>query len=105
MVSSPMHRLLPIALLSSLCLLSPDRALALDTLRVGLIGGISWTGEVINSGVLPIVPEYVVTKDFTELGNTPGNLISLDNMEQVAPFALVKPSSTWRPKSWRINWT
>ncbi len=90
MVSSPMHRLLPIALLSSLCLFSPDRALALDTLRVGLNGGISWTGEVINSGVLPIVPEYVVTKDFTELGNTPGNLISLDNMEQVAPFALVK---------------
>ena len=85
-----------IVLLGLLCL--PNRAAALDTLRVGINGNISWTGEVINSNVLPIIPEYVVTKDFTEEGNTPGNLISLDNMEQVAPFILVKTAADVAPE-------
>ncbi len=63
---------------------------ALDTLRVGIGGNVSWTGETTYADLSPILPEYKVNRQFTEIGNVPGNLIDLTNLQVVTPRVLVK---------------
>ena len=53
---------------------------ALDTLRVGIGGNVSWTGETTRDDLVSILPEYKVNRQFTEVGNVPGNLIDLTNL-------------------------
>lgn len=87
------HRLVrPPALLSILCgvmLFSAD-LLALDTLRVGNGGNISWAGTVFGAEITTSLPEYKVSRFSTALGNVPGNLIDLSNLDVVSPQLLVK---------------
>ena len=46
--------------------------LALDTLRVGNNGNVSWAGQTFGSVVQPLPAEYKVSRFFTEIGNVPG---------------------------------
>ena len=62
----------------------------LDTLRVGTNGNISWTGTPIGAAVTSIPPEYKVNRFFTEVGNVPGNLIDLSNLDDPLPRVLIK---------------
>ncbi|MSR83139.1 MAG: hypothetical protein EXS58_09475 [Candidatus Latescibacteria bacterium] len=63
---------------------------ALDTLRVGVNGNVSWTGKPFGTQIIPLAPEYKVGKDFTQVGNAPGNLIALQALEGIAPAVLLK---------------
>ena len=63
---------------------------ALDTLRVGIGGNVSWTGETTRDDLVSILPEYKVNRQFTEVGNVPGNLIDLSNLQVVTTRVLVK---------------
>ena len=63
---------------------------ALDTLRVGIGGNVSWTGETTRDELVSILPEYKVNRQFTDVGNVPGNLIDLSNLQVVTPRVLVK---------------
>ena len=63
---------------------------ALDTLRVGNNGNVSWTGTVFGAAVSTIPPEYKVSLDFTEIGNVPGNLIDLSSLDVVTTRVLLK---------------
>lgn len=63
---------------------------ALDTLRVGNNGNVSWTGTVFGAAVSTIPPEYKVSLDFTEIGNVPGNLIDLSSLDVVTARVLLK---------------
>ncbi|MDP7633776.1 MAG: hypothetical protein QF402_12575 [Candidatus Latescibacteria bacterium] len=65
-------------------------ALAIDTLRVGLFGNVSWSGESAVSGVVTTQPEYKVERHFTEVGSTPGNLIDLTPLQDGRPKVLIK---------------
>lgn len=64
--------------------------LALDTLRVGNNGNVSWTGQTFGSAVQPLPAEYKVSRFSTEVGNVPGNIIDLSNLAVVSPQVLVK---------------
>ena len=46
--------------------------LALDTLRVGNNGNVSWAGQTFGSAVQPLSTEYKVSRFFTEVGNCTG---------------------------------
>ncbi|MCY3792227.1 MAG: hypothetical protein OXH63_25905 [Gemmatimonadetes bacterium] len=63
---------------------------ALDTLRVGIGGNVSRTGETNLDNLISILPEYKVNRQFTEIGNVPGNLIDLSNLQVVTTRVLVK---------------
>ena len=63
---------------------------ALDTLRVGISGNASWTGSVSNPAINTAEPEYKVNRFFTEIGNVPGNLIDLSNLDETSPRVQVK---------------
>ena len=78
------------ALAALLLVLAVPPAAALDTLRVGSAGNISWTGETSGTDVLPILPEYKVNRQFSAVGNVPGNLIDLANLQVVTTRVLVK---------------
>ncbi len=65
-------------------------AMSLDTLRVGMSGNVSWSGESFLEGVTTIPPEYKVERQLTEVGSTPGNLIDLERLRDTAPRLLVK---------------
>ena len=64
--------------------------LALDTLRVGNNGNVSWAGQTFGSAVQPLPAEYKVSRFSTEVGNVPGNVIDLSNLAVVSPQVLVK---------------
>ncbi len=64
--------------------------LALDTLRVGNNGNVSWAGQTFGSAVQPLPAEYKVSRFSTEVGNVPGNIIDLSNLAVVSPQVLVK---------------
>ena len=64
--------------------------LALDTLRVGNNGNVSWAGQTFGSAVQPLPAEYKVSRFATEVGNVPGNIIDLSNLAVVSPQVLVK---------------
>ncbi|NKB71157.1 MAG: hypothetical protein GKR89_29145 [Candidatus Latescibacteria bacterium] len=72
----------------SLAFLQP--ALALDTLRVGINGNMSWTGQAFGAPIASLPAEYKVSQQLTEVGNAPGNLIDLANLSTVAPRVMVK---------------
>lgn len=63
---------------------------ALDTLRVGNNGNVSWAGQTFGAAVQPLPAEYKVSRFFTEVGNVPGNIIDLSNLAGVSPQVLVK---------------
>ncbi len=63
---------------------------ALDTLRVGNNGNVSWAGQTFGAAVQPLPAEYKVSRFFTEVGNVPGNVIDLSNLAGVSPQVLVK---------------
>ena len=63
---------------------------ALDTLRVGNNGNVSWAGTVFGAAVNTAPPEYKINRFATEIGNVPGNLIDLSNLDVVNPQILVK---------------
>lgn len=63
---------------------------ALDTLRVGNNGNVSWAGQTFGAAVQPLPAEYKVSRFFTEVGNVPGNIIDLSNLAVVSPQVLVK---------------
>ncbi|MCY3735375.1 MAG: gliding motility-associated C-terminal domain-containing protein [Gemmatimonadaceae bacterium] len=65
-------------------------AVSLDTLRVGISGNVSWSGQSFLGGVTTIPPEYQVARQLTEIGSTPGNLIDLERLGETAPRLLVK---------------
>ena len=71
---------------------------ALDTLRVGIGGNVSWTGETIRADLVSILPEYKVNRQFTAVGNVPGNLIDLSNLQVVTPRVLVKTVVDVKPE-------
>ena len=64
--------------------------LALDTLRVGNNGNVSWAGQTFGAAVQPLPAEYKVSRFSTEVGNVPGNVIDLSNLAVVTPQVLVK---------------
>ena len=64
--------------------------LALDTLRVGNNGNVSWAGQTFGTAVQPLPAEYKVSRFFTEVGNVPGDVIDLSNLVVVSPQVLVK---------------
>ena len=64
--------------------------MALDTLRVGNSGNVSWAGTVFGATVTTTLPEYKVNRFSTKIGNVPGNLIDLSNLDTVNPQVLVK---------------
>ena len=64
--------------------------LALDTLRVGNNGNVSWAGQTFGAAVQPLPAEYKVSRFSTEVGNVPGNVIDLSNLAVVSPQVLVK---------------
>ena len=75
-----------------------DRALALDTLRVGLNGNMTWTGRALGVDVTPITPEFIVSAQSTEIGNTPGNLIALAILDDVTPAVVVESAVDSSPE-------
>ena len=78
-----------LSILCGLMSLNTD-LVALDTLRVGNGGNVSWAGTVIGAPVTTTLPEYKVSRFSTEIGNVPGNLIDLSNLDTVSPQVLVK---------------
>ena len=64
--------------------------LALDTLRVGNNGNVSWAGQTFGAAVQPLPAEYKVSRFSTEVGNVPGDVIDLSNLVVVSPQVLVK---------------
>ncbi|MEE3257722.1 MAG: hypothetical protein VX293_00795 [Candidatus Latescibacterota bacterium] len=85
------HRLVRsfILILCGVASLATD-LLALDTLRVGNNGNVAWTGAVSGAAVNTAPPEYKVNRFSTEIGNVPGNLIDLANLDVTSPRVLVK---------------
>ena len=71
-------------------LIAAAPAASLDTLRVGLFGNVSWSGDSFLEGVSTIPPEYKVERQFSEIGSTPGNLIDLAQLQDTAPRLLIK---------------
>lgn len=63
---------------------------ALDTLRVGNNGNVSWAGQTFGAAVQPLPAEYKVSRFFTEVGNVPGNVIDLSNLAVVSPQVQIK---------------
>ena len=82
-----MSRLFFVFALSLLCF---HPALALDTLRVGINGNMSWAGQAYGAGVTALPAQYKVSQQATKVGSTPGNLIDLTNLATVVPRVMVK---------------
>ena len=80
---------LALGILWSVLALGTD-LLALDTLRVGNNGNVSWAGQTFGSAVQSLPAEYKVSRFSTEVGNVPGNVIDLSNLAVVSPQVLVK---------------
>jgi hypothetical protein len=76
--------------LAALLVALTSPAQAIDTLRVGLFGNVSWSGESAIAGVVTTPPEYKVERNFTEVGSTPGNLIDLSLLQDGRPKVLIK---------------
>ena len=70
--------------------ISIGQAVAVETLRVGVGGNVAWNGTVFEGNVTIFPTEYIVTQQFTEVGNTPGNLIDLSKLNNVAPAVIIK---------------
>ena len=78
------------ALLSVLCSTPCPDLWALDTLRVGNAGKVSWSGVILDDAIAAAPPEYKVNRFATEIGNVPGNLIDLSNLDATNTQVLVK---------------
>ncbi|MDP6699610.1 MAG: hypothetical protein QGH25_08170, partial [Candidatus Latescibacteria bacterium] len=79
-----------LAILSVLCSIPCPDLWALDTLRVGNAGKVSWSGVILDDAIAAAPPEYKVNRFATEIGNVPGNLIDLSNLDATNTQVLVK---------------
>ena len=77
-------------LLSVLCSIPCPNLWGLDTLRVGNAGKVSWSGVVFDDAITAAPPEYKVNRFATEIGNVPGNLIDLTNLDATNPQVQIK---------------
>ena len=91
MLRHPLYQLLlafvAIGVLSPMCI---DQAMAVEVLRVGVDGNVSWEGTTFGENITTFPAEYIVGPKLTQVGSVPGNLIDLSILDNVVPSVLIK---------------
>ena len=91
MVRHPLYQLL--AAFFTIGVLGPlwtDEARAVEFLRVGVNGNVSWAGTTLGSDITTFPAEHIVGLKLTEVGSAPGNLIDLSILDDVVPSVQIK---------------
>ena len=91
MVRHPLYQLL--AAFFTIGVLGPlwtDEAKAVEFLRVGVNGNVSWAGTTLGGDITTFPAEHIVGLKLTEVGSAPGNLIDLSILDDVIPSVQIK---------------
>jgi hypothetical protein len=91
MLRHPLYQLL--LAFVTIGVLSPmwtGQALAVEVLRVGVDGNVSWEGTTFGGNITTFPAEYIVGPKLTQVGSAPGNLIDLSILDNVVPSVLIK---------------
>ena len=87
----PLYQLLlAFATIGVLNPMSTDQAMAVEFLRVGIDGNVSWGGTTFGGNITTFPAEYIVGLKSTQVGSVPDNLIDLSILDNVLPSVLIK---------------
>ena len=67
-----------------------DQVMAVEVLRVGVDGNVSWEGTTFGGNITTFPTEYIVGPKLTQVGSAPGNLIDLSILDNVVPSVMIK---------------